>query len=290
MTDYLRRRTTAEDRKEERENGFHSFDEKSENDESVKYIGLTLWHCLLVLVFHVLIFFLAVYAHHYVPESKVNASKGDFAEWRARKHLQEITSYGLRPAGSFANEHKTVEYLLNTLRSFNEAKRDDIALEIGLQRPSGTYSIDFLEGFTSYYKNISNVVARVSSKQKYPTKHSILVNAHFDSSFGGPGASDDVVSCATMLEVIRCLTESNAHIELNHSLIFLFNGAEENFLQASHGFITQHPWAEDIRVFVNLEAAGAGLTKLCHILFYYIRGCLYGRVGSWSGPLSLLFS
>ena len=257
MTDYLRRRNTVDDKKEQLENNF-SHEGKSGDDESLKYEGLTLGHCLLVLVFHVLIFSLAVYTHHYVPETKVNVNKGDFAEWRARKHLNEITSYGIRPTGSFANEHKTVEYLLNTLRSFQEAKRDDIILDIDLQRPSGSFTMDFLEGLSSYYRNVSNVVARVSSKNKYPAKHSILVNAHFDSTFGGPGASDDVVSCATMLEVIRCLTESNAHVELSHSLVFLFNGAEENLLQASHGFITQHPWAKDIRVFVNLEAAGAG--------------------------------
>lgn len=260
MTDYLRKRNTVEDKQERRENNF-SYGEKEEHashEKTVKYEGLASGHCLLLLAFHVLIFSLSVYTHHYVPETKVNANKGDFAEWRARKHLEEITSYGFRPTGSFANEHKTVEYLLNTLRSFREFKRDDIVLDIDLQRPSGTFSLDFLEGFVSYYKNVSNVVARVSSKKQYPAKHSILVNAHFDSSFGAPGASDDAVSCATMLEVIRCLTEGNAHIEVNHSLVFLFNGAEENFLQASHGFIMQHRWAKDIRVFVNLEAAGAG--------------------------------
>ena len=267
MTDYLRRRNPVEPDDEQISQRLEHKDDldigKLDHlDVTSKYEGLTLSHCLLVLVFHVLIFSLAVYAHHYVPETKVNANKGDFAEWRARKHLEEITSYGVRPTGSFANEHKTVEYLLNTLRSFQEAKRDDIIIDIDLQRPSGTFSIDFLKGFSSYYKNVSNVVARVSSKRTHPARHSILVNAHFDSSFGGPGASDDVVSCATMLEVVRCLTESNAHVELDHSLVFLFNGAEENFLQASHGFITQHPWAENIRVFVNLEAAGAGKVQL----------------------------
>ncbi len=54
-------------------------------------------------------------------------------------------------------------------------------------------------------------------------------------------------SCAVMLEIIRLFVTSPAS-ELKNDVIFLLNGAEESILPASHAFITQHPWAKDIKV------------------------------------------
>lgn len=59
-----------------------------------------------------------------------------------------------------------------------------------------------------------------------------------------------------MLELLSIL--STKETKNRQTIIFVFNGAEETGLRASHGFITQHKWANDIKAFINLEAAGSG--------------------------------
>uniref|UniRef100_A0A8C9MDT0 Endoplasmic reticulum metallopeptidase 1 n=1 Tax=Serinus canaria TaxID=9135 RepID=A0A8C9MDT0_SERCA len=186
------------------------------------------------------------------------AGPRDFSASRARGYLDNITAIGPRTVGSPENEVLAVNYLLEQIRGIERESTDAHKISVDIQRPTGSFSIDFLGGFTSYYANITNVVVKLEPRNG--AEHAVLSNCHFDSVPNTPGASDDAVSCAVMLEILNTLSKSSE--SLQHAVIFLFNGAEENILQASHGFITQHEWAKSIRAFINLEAAGVGGKEL----------------------------
>uniref|UniRef100_A0A4W5M7N9 Endoplasmic reticulum metallopeptidase 1 n=1 Tax=Hucho hucho TaxID=62062 RepID=A0A4W5M7N9_9TELE len=172
------------------------------------------------------------------------------------KHLERITSVGPRPVGSRENEVLTVNFLLEQIEHIKAISAlGPNSVTVDVQRPTGSYKIP--GGFTSYCK-VSNIAVRLEPKAG--AQHLMLANCHFDTVANSPGASDDAVSCAVMLEVLHSL--ANLSTPLRHGVVFLFNGAEETLLQASHGFITQHPWAKQVRAFINLEAVGVGGKEL----------------------------
>lgn len=217
------------------------------------------WTFFLILILYLFSLYISFIASRSVPAPKTSmeSSVSEFVEEKARQHLDAITSLGPRPAGSYANEIQAVNYIVGALQTIKDTAREDVIIEIDIQRPSGSFNLAFFDGFTSVYRNVTNIVVRITPEESYPPKNTVLVNGHFDSVPGSPGASDDAVSCAVMLEVIRCLAHTRS-FRFTHGVVLNFNGAEENVLQASHGFITQHRWAETIKAFVNLEAAGAG--------------------------------
>ncbi|XP_042308503.1 endoplasmic reticulum metallopeptidase 1 isoform X1 [Sceloporus undulatus] len=182
----------------------------------------------------------------------------EFNAPRARAYLENITAIGPRAVGSPENEIFTVNYLLEQVKVIEQESSHVHRISVDVQRPTGTFSIDFLGGFTSYYDNITNVVVKLEPRSG--AEHAVLANCHFDSVPNTLGASDDAVSCSVMLEILHTLSKSSE--PLKHAVIFLFNGAEESLLQASHGFITQHHWAKSVRAFINLEAAGVGGKEL----------------------------
>ena len=210
-----------------------------------------------LLLYLLVIILLSLKSYYYLPEPSLTVDGNSFSTINARRHLRAITNIGIRPAGSEKNDIHTRDVILDAIKEIQSIAAPQIDIEVNVQHVSGHFHLDFLGGMTHLYDNLTNVIVRFSRKHQ-PQKYALLVNCHFDSSIGSPSASDDASSCAILLEVLRSLSVAPNPSLLKYAVIFLFNGAEEMILPASHGFITKHPWSKQIKAFLNLEAAGAG--------------------------------
>ncbi len=79
----------------------------------------------------------------------------------------------------------------------------------------------------------------------------LLLNAHYDSVPVGPGASDDGVGVATLMEVASILKNQR----LRRPLILLFNEGEELGLVGARAFMAD-PLSQRVDSLINLEARG----------------------------------
>ncbi|KAM0257933.1 hypothetical protein ACHAQJ_004091 [Trichoderma viride] len=90
---------------------------------------------------------------------------------------------------------------------------------------------------------------------KYSQTGGVLVNCHFDSVSTGYGATDDGMSCVSMLQLLSYFT-TEGH-QPKHGIVLLFNNGEEDGLLGARAF-GYSPLLKFCHTFVNLEGAGAG--------------------------------
>lgn len=59
------------------------------------------------------------------------------------------------------------------------------------------------------YTNMTNIIVRLSCGPECD-QNSILLNAHYDTTLGSPGAADDALGCGVMMEIIRIMSQRPA--------------------------------------------------------------------------------
>lgn len=114
---------------------------------------------------------------------------------------------GPRPVGSQENEVLTVGYLLEQIEQIRaETAAGPHQLTVDVQRPTGTFSIDFLGGFTSFYDRVTNIVVRLEPKGG--AQHLMLANCHFDTVANSPGQKRNVLHalCGLSATLITSVT------------------------------------------------------------------------------------
>ncbi|CAB3405150.1 unnamed protein product [Caenorhabditis bovis] len=219
-------------------------------------------HWLAIFLIYSTVVLGSIYLHKCLPTPlEPNKENSQFSEVRAIKILEELSNFGWKPAGSHNCEELTRNRILKELQLIKSNAAGDVRFDIDTQYVNGCFDIPAhdTEGMNICYKNVSNVIARLGQTPKHDSI-AVLLNCHYDSWPTSSAGSDDLSSCALMLELIR-IYSSHPNL-LKHDVIFLFNGAEESSLLAAHGFITQHRWRHDIRAFINLEASGSGGREL----------------------------
>ncbi|MBV8685742.1 MAG: M20/M25/M40 family metallo-hydrolase [Alphaproteobacteria bacterium] len=82
-------------------------------------------------------------------------------------------------------------------------------------------------------------------------KHLLFVS-HYDSTPVGPGASDDGIGVASMLELAALLKDR----PLRRPVTFLFDEGEETGLIGARAFLARNPLAARVDTLVNLESRG----------------------------------
>uniref|UniRef100_A0A1I8NNC2 FXNA-like protease n=1 Tax=Stomoxys calcitrans TaxID=35570 RepID=A0A1I8NNC2_STOCA len=175
-----------------------------------------------------------------------------FIAERAEMQLINLSRIGPKVVGSEANEVTAVNFLRQQIEEVKAQASDYFQFEVDVQLATGSY---VHWSMVNMYQSIQNVVVKMSAKDS-TSENYLLINSHYDSVPGSPGAGDAGSMIVVMLEVMRVIAKSNG--PLKHPIVFLFNGAEENPLQASHAFITQHKWANNCKALINLDAAGSG--------------------------------
>ena len=96
---------------------------------------------------------------------------------------------------------------------------------------------------------VRNVIAMVPGQKPGPQ---LLINSHYDSTPTGPGAGDDGLGVAVMLEVGSILKASPPP----RPVTLLFNEGEEFGLNGAHAFVTADPQAKQGNSLINIDVRG----------------------------------
>jgi hypothetical protein len=181
-----------------------------------------------------------------VPPSPVpaDAPPGQFSAERAQRKIEKFAA---KPHPIGTAEHARVrDYLVDQLRSLGLDPH--LHESTGIVDPGGSGTAGLIRA-----ARVQNIVAVIKGTAP---RGQILLTAHYDSVPTGPGANDDGVGVATILEVARALTQGS--FAPRNDIVLLITDGEESGLLGAEAFVHDHRAGVDHAVVLNHEARGAG--------------------------------
>lgn len=154
----------------------------------------------------------------------------NFDQDKMMEHIENIAGNG--PHSIFHPEANRagIDYIVSVLDSYGLAGWDTV------EEPAYIVQDYIEEGFVVkkdsfiHYQDfaLSNVIVHIPANSPNKSGEAIMFMGHTDSVPMGPGASDDTVACATMLEAIRYyLDKMENGYTIENDLLFCFVNGEE---------------------------------------------------------------
>ncbi|HEX6101382.1 MAG TPA: M28 family peptidase [Thermoanaerobaculia bacterium] len=167
------------------------------------------------------------------PEPKP-ASSADFSAVRAMDVLRGLLAENVpHPIGTPANARV----------------RDRIVAHLRAMQYDVTIQRRFVCNASAACGTVENILARQPGARREDV---VLLTAHYDSVGAGPGASDDGMGVATMLDVARLLRGRR----FRNPVAVLITDGEEAGLLGAEAFVADEQLAAEVAVAINVEMRG----------------------------------
>lgn len=171
------------------------------------------------------------------------APASEFSAGRAIEHIEAIARDARIPGTPGYAEPR--DYVVNELSALglqSEIQQTRTGIPAEMQASFGWSDAPVVD--------VENVVARMDGTV---SQDAVMLVAHLDTTPYGPGATDDGAGVSALLETARAIHEGPP---LRNSVILLFTGPEETGYHGAVAFIREHPWIEDVKLVINLDAGG----------------------------------
>ena len=173
------------------------------------------------------------------PSPPLSVSPGEFDTTRAIARLQRILGDQRPHPVDSAADDAVRGRLMAELRAIGLQPRVHEAVDCSAFPKTRIVSCS----------RVRNVIATIPGRG--PGRH-LLLDAHYDSTPTGPGAADDGLGVASLLEVGSILKATPPP----RPVTLLFNEGEEFGLNGSHGVRRTDPLAREVDSLINIDARG----------------------------------
>ncbi|SYX84279.1 M28 family peptidase [Paenibacillus alvei] len=198
---------------------------------------MTRWSALGIAVICIMLVLATLWSEQPPAPKGENAPIEQFSAERAMKHVRAIAQLP-HPSGSLENE-RVRTYLVEQMEL------------LGLQPNVNTYPWRGQFNGISESFELHNIIG--VHKGTKPGK-ALMLTAHYDSTPFGPGANDDAVGVAALLETARILQASPS---MDRDIWFVLTDGEEKGLLGAEAFWFDNKVREQIGLVVNFEARGS---------------------------------